>query len=96
MRRITDFFDSAVTALTKALSPPAVSRDDSLPEYDDLLRRNEQLVEQLNMLEEQERDRRYAERGVFNHPFKEAERWLKELLQIVSHELERQPNGPLY
>lgn len=96
MGRVTSFFRSAVAAFTRVLNPSANLSDDSLPEYDDLLRRNEQLVEQLNMLETQERERRYAERGVFNHPFKEAERWLKELLQIVTHELERQPNGPLH
>jgi hypothetical protein len=55
-----------------------------------------QRKEQLNALEKQERERRYAERGVFDHPFRDAERWLKELLQIVSHELARRPNGPLH
>jgi hypothetical protein len=64
MGRISSFFDSAVAALTRALNPSTNGGDDSLPEYDEMARRNEQLVEQLRTLEERERERRYAERGV--------------------------------
>ena len=98
MRHVPRFIHSTVAALARAFSPEAFSSGDSLPEYDDARYSATELVKQLNMnmLEKRDRELRYAERGVFNHPFKEAERWLKELLQIVSHELERQPRGPLH
>ncbi len=93
MKRVKDFYRTAVAKLLRAFDSGAPSSNDLPPKHTDLLLGHREMVERLNR---HQQEHRYAMRGVPDQPFVEAEQWLKELSRIVSHELERQPEGTLH
>ena len=88
MKSVTDFIRNAAAKILRAF--------DFGPTWGDDLPSEHTAVEQLNRVKERQRENQYAMRGVPDQAFVEAKRWLEELLRIVSHELERQPEGTLH